>query len=104
MDNPAEQGDSNPDLERSAKQSTWLVRVSVFNPYLVIVLCLMIAVIGVVVTPSPWHQGRIAVDILPAYETPAVQVLTLYPGMPPEFMDRTITNPIERWTDHTNGT
>jgi hypothetical protein len=34
------------DMEQSVQRSTWLVRVSVFNPYLVIVLCLFIVVIG----------------------------------------------------------
>src|SRR5262245_9452848 len=97
MDTPVEQDNSHFDLEKSAKQSTWLVRVSVFNPYLVIVLCLFIVVIGYVCL------SRVPVDILPAYETPAVQVLTLYPGMPTEFMDRTITNRIERWTGQAVG-
>ncbi len=96
MDNPVEHGSPSA-VEASAKQSTWLVRVSVFNPYLVIVLCLFIMVIGYVCLT------RVPVDILPTYETPAVQVLTLYPGMPTEFMDRTITNRIERWTGQAVG-
>ena len=60
-------------------------------------LCLFIVVIGYVCL------DRVPVDILPVYETPAVQVLTLYPGMPTEFMDRTITNRIERWTGQAVG-
>ncbi len=90
-----------PSASRSADESqqktTWLVRVAVHNPYLVIVLCLFIVVIGYVCLT------RVAVDILPSYNTPAVQVLTLYPGMPTEFMDRTITNRIERWTGQAVG-
>jgi multidrug efflux pump subunit AcrB len=97
MDHPVEQGRPQPELGQSAQQTTWLVRVAVFNPYLVIVLCLFIVVIGYVCV------GRVAVDILPTYKTPAVQVLTLYPGMPTEFMDRTITNRIERWTGQAVG-
>lgn len=100
MNNPVEQiGTSDPRtfMEASEQRASWLVRVSVFNPYLVIVLCLFIVVIGYVCL------DRIAVDILPSYETPAVQVLTLYPGMPTEFMDRTITNRIERWTGQAVG-
>lgn len=96
MDNPVEQG-SSPPADTSGKQGSWLVRVSVFNPYLVIVLCLFIVVIGYVCLT------RVPVDILPSYKTPAVQVLTLYPGMPTEFMDRTITNRIERWTGQAVG-
>lgn len=82
MENPVEQGNALPVAGMSDKQSSWLVRVSVFNPYLVIVLCLFIVVIGYVCLT------RVPVDILPSYKTPAVQVLTLYPGMPTEFMDR----------------
>ncbi len=78
-------------------QASWLVRVSVFNPYLVIVLCLFIGVIGYVCLT------RIPVDILPSFKTPAVQVLTLYPGMPTEIMERDITNRIERWTSQSEG-
>ncbi|MCI0682659.1 MAG: efflux RND transporter permease subunit [Gemmataceae bacterium] len=89
--------DQRQDIDISAKQTTWLVRVAVFNPYLVIVLCLFIVVIGSLCA------SRVAVDILPVYNTPAVQVLTLYPGMPTEFMDRTITNRIERWTGQAVG-
>lgn len=74
--------------ETNERQPSWLVRTSVHNPYLVIVLCLFIAVIGCWVTPNPWwpdwrwlpewpaNERGIPVDILPAYNTPAVQVLT----------------------------
>src|SRR5438309_2275119 len=79
------------------QHGSWLVRVSVFNPYLVIVLCLFISVIGYVCLT------RIPVDILPSFKTPAVQVLTLYPGMPTEIMERDITNRIERWTSQSEG-
>ena len=97
MDNPVEQGNAPPAAATSDKQGSWLVRVSVFNPYLVIVLCLFILVIGYVCLT------RVPVDILPSYKTPAVQVMTLYPGMPTEFMDRTITNRIKRWTGQAVG-
>ncbi len=79
------------------KKSSWLVRVSIANPYLVIVLCLMIVVLGYVTIT------RIPVDILPSFKTPAVQVLTLYPGMPTEIMERDITSRIERWTGQSEG-
>ncbi|MEX0642468.1 MAG: efflux RND transporter permease subunit, partial [Pirellulales bacterium] len=79
------------------KRASWLVRVSIANPYLVIVLCLMIVVLGYVTVT------RIPVDILPSFKTPAVQVLTLYPGMPTEIMERDITNRLERWTRQAEG-
>lgn len=46
---------------------------------------------------------RIPADILPIFKTPAVQILTLYPGMPTETMERDITNRLERWTSQANG-
>lgn len=67
------------------------------NKYLIIVLSLLIAVISIVVI------GRLPVDILPNYNTSAVQVLTLYPGMPAEVMEKDITSRLERWTGQSNG-
>ncbi|MEX1230476.1 MAG: efflux RND transporter permease subunit [Planctomycetaceae bacterium] len=87
----------NDALDGGPKQASWLVRVSISNPYLVIVLCLMIVVLGYVTI------SRIPVDILPSFKTPAVQVLTLYPGMPTEIMERDITNRLERWTGQSEG-
>lgn len=84
-------------IQEGGARATWLVRVSVGNPYLVIVLCLLIVVLGYVTLT------RIPVDILPSFKTPAVQVLTLYPGMPTEIMERDITNRIERWTSQSEG-
>ena len=79
------------------KQASWLVRISIKNPFLVIVLCLLICVLGYVTIK------KIPVDILPSFRTPAVQVLTLYPGMPTEIMERDITSRLERWTSQSEG-
>lgn len=67
------------------------------NKYLIIVLSLLIAVISIIVIV------RLPVDILPNYNTSAVQVLTLYPGMPAEVMEKDITSRLERWTGQSNG-
>ncbi len=67
------------------------------NKFLIIVLALLIAVISIVAIQ------RLPVDILPNYKTSAVQVLTLYPGMPAEVMEKDITSRIERWTGQANG-
>ena len=53
-----------------------MVRGSLKNPYAVIVGALTVVLLGAVAV------SRIPTDILPAFKTPAVQVLTLYPGMP----------------------
>lgn len=87
-----------PEHERQSEaRASWIVRLSVSNPYLVIVLCLFIGVVGYV------SLTMIPVDILPSFRTPAVQVLTLYPGMPTEIMERDITNRLERWTGQSEG-
>ena len=74
-----------------------LVKRALANPYLVVVFVLAVMVIGVV------SAARLPSDLLPLFKTPAVQVLTLYPGMPPEVMERDITSRIERWTGQAVG-
>src|SRR5258708_28054660 len=74
-----------------------LPRAALNNPYAVPVLCLFIAAIGYVCI------DRIPVDILPSFKTPAVQILTLYPGMPAEIVERDMTNRLERWTSQSEG-
>ncbi len=74
-----------------------MVRFALRNPYLVIVSILALLLFGITVAL------RIPLDILPMFKTPAVQILTLYPGMPTETMERDITNRIERWTSQANG-
>ncbi len=85
-------------------RASWLVRMSISNPYAVIVLALFIVVIGCwCLFPALSGDKAIPVDLLPAYKTPAVQVLTLYPGMPAEIVERDMTNRLERWTSQAEG-
>ncbi len=74
-----------------------MLQLAFKNKYLIIVLSLLIAVISIVAIK------KLPVDILPNYKTSAVQVLTLYPGMPAEVMEKDITSRIERWTGQSNG-
>ncbi|MGH7839746.1 MAG: efflux RND transporter permease subunit, partial [Candidatus Binataceae bacterium] len=53
-----------------------MIRAALRNPYLVVVMVLAILLLGVMAAL------RMPADILPIFKTPAVQVLTLYPGMP----------------------
>ena len=39
----------------------------------------------------------------PIFRTPAVQIVTFYPGMPPEVMERDIMSRLERWTGQSVG-
>jgi multidrug efflux pump subunit AcrB len=74
-----------------------LIRASLGNPHAVVVFSLTIIVLGVLAVL------RIPVDILPVFTSPAVQVLTFYGGMPPNEMEKDITNRMERWTNQASG-
>jgi len=74
-----------------------MVKAALKNPYAVVVMALAILVIGVTAIT------HIPTDILPTFKTPAVQVLTLYPGMPADVMERDLTARLERWTGQANG-
>src|SRR5881396_3045875 len=74
-----------------------MVKAALNNPYAVIVMALAILVVGITAIM------RLPTDLLPTFKTPAVQVLTLYPGMPAEIMEKDITTRLERWTGQANG-
>src|SRR6516225_6443298 len=60
-------------------------------PYFIIMVCLIIAVVGVV------SVARMPVDLFPPIRIPVVVVATFYAGMPPEEIEANITNPFERF-------
>jgi multidrug efflux pump subunit AcrB len=66
-------------------------RFSIRNPYLIIVLCLVVMVIGVN------SYLRMPVDLFPPINLPEVVVATFYSGMPPEDIESDITDPLERF-------
>src|SRR5229473_1959874 len=74
-----------------------MVRLALRNPFAVIVLALAILLFGFTAL------SRIPTDLLPTFKTPAVQILTFYPGMPAEVMEKDITTRLERWTGQANG-
>ncbi|MBI3768395.1 MAG: efflux RND transporter permease subunit [Deltaproteobacteria bacterium] len=74
-----------------------LVRFALDNPYTIIVGVLAVVVLGVTCLV------RMPVDILPQFQTPAVQIVTFYPGMPAEVMEKDITTRLERWTGQSAG-
>ncbi|MCH8241921.1 MAG: efflux RND transporter permease subunit [Planctomycetes bacterium] len=73
------------------------IEVTLRNPYLVVVLVLATAVVGI------RSMMDIPADLLPQFDTPAVQIVTFYPGMPPEVMEKDIMSRIERWTGQSVG-
>jgi multidrug efflux pump subunit AcrB len=63
---------------------------SIRNPYLIVVLCLAVMVLGAVsVTSMP-------VDMFPTVDLPVVAVATFYSGMPPQQIEANITYHLER--------
>jgi multidrug efflux pump subunit AcrB len=74
-----------------------MVKAALKNPHAVIVLALAILVIGLTAL------FKLPTDILPTFKTPAVQIVTFYPGMPAEVMEKDITTRLERWTGQSNG-
>src|SRR5881628_2956741 len=74
-----------------------MVKAALKNPHAVIVLALAILVIGLTAI------AKLPTDILPQFQTPAVQIVTFYPGMPAEVTEKDITTRLERWTGQSAG-
>ena len=74
-----------------------IVRLTLKNRYLMLVAVLLVVVIGIV------SLRLIPADLLPVFKTPAVQIVTFYPGMPAEVMERDIMSRLERWTGQSVG-
>src|SRR5579864_3742390 len=66
-------------------------RFAIATPYLIVVLCLVIAVIGIS------GLARMPVDMFPPMNIPVVVVATFYNGMPPEQIEADITSRFERF-------
>lgn len=64
---------------------------AVRNPYFIVVLCLIIAVVGGVTIV------RMPIDLFPPIPIPVVVVTTFYSGMPPEQVESAITTRYERF-------
>ncbi len=66
-------------------------RFAIRTPYLIVVLCLMICVVG------GGALVRMPVDLFPPINIPVVVVATFYAGMPPEQIEANITSRYERF-------
>jgi multidrug efflux pump subunit AcrB len=60
-------------------------------PFFIIMLCLMVALVGIV------NTLRMPVDLFPKIDMPVVVVATFYNGMPPQQIEADITNTFERF-------
>ncbi len=74
-----------------------MIKLAFRNPHFIVVIALATIVLGIVALQ------KIPADLLPIFKTPAVQILTFYPGMPPEVMERDIMSRLERWTGQSVG-
>ena len=66
-------------------------RFAIRTPYFIVVTCLIIAILGAV------SISRMPVDMFPAINIPVVVVATFYSGMPPEQVEKNITERQERF-------
>lgn len=66
-------------------------RFAIRTPYLIVVICLVVALVGAV------SLARMPVDLFPAMNIPVVAVATFYSGMPPEQVEGNITYHLERF-------
>jgi multidrug efflux pump subunit AcrB len=66
-------------------------RFAIRYPYLILVICLIVCVVGVS------SLVRMPVDLFPPIKIPVVVVATFYSGMPPEQIENDITGPFERF-------
>jgi multidrug efflux pump subunit AcrB len=66
-------------------------RFAIKTPYLIIVACLIIAILGAV------SVVQMPVDMFPSMNIPVVVVATFYAGMPPEQIEGDITYHLERF-------
>src|ERR1051325_10409889 len=66
-------------------------RFAIRTPYLIVVVCLIITLVGIV------SVVQMPVDLFPAMNIPVVAVATFYSGMPPEQVEGNITYHLERF-------
>src|ERR1700679_125401 len=68
------------------------------NPYLIVVLCFLVMILGVVSTAD------MPVDMFPPIELPVLAVATFYSGMPPQQIETNIPYHLERMFTLSSGT
>lgn len=81
----------------AVKNPTGVAAFSVSNPHLMIVICLLIVLLGSI------GITRMPKDLLPASNQPAVQILSIYPGMATQNVETDLTWKFERYTGQAVG-
>lgn len=85
------------DSEQNAEVSKGVAAFSVSHPHLMIVLCLIIILLGAI------GIVKMPKDLLPASDQPAVQILSIYPGMATPNVETNLTWKFERYTGQAVG-
>lgn len=84
------------DDAQSTKPSA-LVSFAIHNAHFVVVVCIIITILGAV------SLYKLPKDLLPAANLPAVQVLSLYPGMPVKDVEQNLSAVFEQYTGQAIG-
>lgn len=74
-----------------------MVHFAFRNKHFIIVVALLVAILGMV------SVSRLPVDILPVFKSPAIEILTVYQGMPPDMVEKDISTRLERFTSLADG-
>ena len=74
-----------------------MAEFAINNPYLIIVVCIVVGILGVL------SIVRLPKDLLPSVNMPAVQILSFYSGMPVEHVEMDLTARFERYTGQAIG-
>jgi len=83
--------------EHSKGNASKLVSIAIENPYLIIVSCLIITILGAL------SLAKLPKDLLPSANMPAVQILSFYPGMPVGNVEENLSARFERYTGQAIG-
>lgn len=94
---PAPLDEQYPSVDPAEPNKSSLSRFAVENPHFIIVACLLAMILGgmsLLLLPK---------DLLPSANLPAVQILSFYPGMSVERVDKNLTARFERYTGQAIG-
>lgn len=77
---------------KNKKNSAGIVQFAIDYPYFILVACLILSLLGGLAIQA------LPKDLLPASNQPAVQILSFYPGMPVDNVEKDLTTRFERYT------
>ena len=81
----------------SSSKKRGLANFALENPHFILVCCLLVLLLGTL------SYLLLPKDLLPAVKSPAVQILTFYPGMPVEHVEKNLSSRFELYTGQATG-